>query len=98
MRVIFGEADHSAEELDITRSVRRGNLKLHFNRLTEQHELFDLEHDPGEQQDMAPHRNALANELLAELARFEETPRRDAPAVGLSTEEREALERLGYGN
>ncbi len=98
IRVLFGEADHTAEAFDITRSVRRGNVKLHFNRLTGRHELYDLEHDPGEQHDIAPQWKELAKELLAELSRFEDTQRLEAPVIDLSPEEREALERLGYGS
>ena len=77
---------------------RRGNVKLHLNRLTGRHELYDLEHDPGEQHDIAPRWMALAKELLAELSRFEDTQRLEAPVSDLSPEEREALERLGYGS
>ena len=98
IRVLFGEADHTAEAFDITRSVRRGKVKLHFNRLTGRHKLYDLEHDPGEQHDIAPRWVALAKELLAELSRFEDSQRLEAPVIDLSPEEREALERLGYGS
>jgi arylsulfatase A-like enzyme len=95
-RDIFGEADHGLAELDITRSVRRGRHKLHYNRLTEEFQLFDLVSDPREQHDVAGERKEVAQDLRATLREFSEQRTQAAPAAGLSSEERELLLSLGY--
>jgi arylsulfatase A-like enzyme len=95
-RIIFGEADHNNEELDITRLVRSRNFKLHFNRLTREVALYDLDRDPEERTDIASEHPSEAERLMSELRRFMEAEGIEAPSRVLSPEEIEKLRSLGY--
>jgi arylsulfatase A-like enzyme len=95
-RILFGEADHNNEELDITRSVRFQNYKLHYNRLTQTLALYDLEQDPEEQNDVQAGHPAETERLMSELRSFMEAEGVDAPTRVLSPEEIEKLRSLGY--
>ena len=97
-RYLFGEADHNNAEPDITRAVRHGRYKLHFNRLTGKRELFDLGEDPGERVDRAAAQPAVTAELGARLERFMRTRSEAAPPSRLTPEEIEKLKSLGYLN
>ena len=90
-RTIFSEAAAS----DVVLAARRGRFKLHYNRLTGEQELYDLELDPGEQTNLAerdPATSAQLRELL--LQRLGDGPRGEP--VELTTEEAERLQALGY--
>ncbi len=95
-RFLFGEADHNNVEHDMTRAVRRRDLKLHYNRVTRAHQLFDLGEDPQEHRDVSGERDGVAQEMLAELRRFMEVEGAKAPRRVLSPEEIEKLRSLGY--
>jgi arylsulfatase A-like enzyme len=95
-RVLFGEADHTNVELDITRAVRRGPHKLLFDRRTGALALFDLDADPAERLDVAPAQPGVAAELRAHLDRFLRLRPEATTPVELSPEERERLRSLGY--
>ena len=62
-RNLFGEADHNNEQDDITRMVRSGRYKLHYNRLTRASQVFDLSIDPGERTDLVAARPELTRGL-----------------------------------
>jgi arylsulfatase A-like enzyme len=95
-RFLFGEADHNNEELDITRSVRFQNFKLHYNRLTQVRALYDLQRDPGERTDVQSGHPAEAENLMSALRIFMEAEGIEAPTRVLSPEEVEKLRSLGY--
>jgi arylsulfatase A-like enzyme len=101
-RALFAEADHhnrveGQPMNDIKRSARIGDDKLHLDRHTGQVELFNLSHDPGEQEDLAaafpervaPLRAALDRFLAAAVAG-------ETSGAELSAEEVELLRSLGY--
>ena len=96
-RVLFGEADHNNVQPDVTRAVRRGPLKLIYDRRTDEHQLFDLAQDPGEAHDLArTARGDLARELLEPLRRFLLIRGETGTPLKLSSEELERLRALGY--
>lgn len=97
-RALFSEADHNDVEDDITRSVRYRSFKLHYNRLTRQYRLFDLEHDPGETIDVASEQANAVAALSERLSRFMAAARAplDVPQRALTREEIEKLRSLGY--
>jgi len=97
-RYLFGEADHNNAEPDVTRAVRHGAYKLHFNRLSGRRELFDLARDPGERTDLAAAQPAITAELAARLERFMQIRGEAAPPARLTPEEIEKLRSLGYLN
>ena len=94
-RYLFGEADHNNQENDMTRAVRHSRVKLHFNRLTKEYELFDLTEDAGEHLDIASQKEEEASRLLAELRLFMAAEEVEAPTRLLSPEEIEKLRSLG---
>jgi arylsulfatase A-like enzyme len=95
-RYLFSEADHNNVEHDITRSVRHRNFKLHFNRLSREYRLFDLDRDPAEERDLsASQANAVAA-LSQRLDAFMAMKGVEAPVRALSEEEIEKLRSLGY--
>jgi arylsulfatase A-like enzyme len=95
-RVLFGEADHGNAESDITRAVRRGRHKLHYNRLTRVSQLFDLETDPGEREDRVTKEPEVVAGLDQRLARFLTISPPAGKSAPLSPEEAERLRSLGY--
>ena len=100
-RHLFGEADHHNEVDDITRSVRQGRYALHYNRLTEQHQLYDLEQDPWERVDIAAEQQEIADRLRERLLRFmadaeQAALAEDRPLDPLTPEELQHLRELGY--
>ncbi len=95
-RYLFSEADHNNIEHDLTRAVRYGSFKLHFNRLSREYRLYDLSLDPGEREAVpAGHGNAMAA-LSKRLDAFMAIERTEAPARTLSEDEIEKLRSLGY--
>jgi arylsulfatase A-like enzyme len=95
-RHLFGEADHTNVELDITRAVRHGSHKLHFNRLTGEQALFDLAADPEERTDVAGAQPAVVADLRAHLDRFLKLRPEATTPVQLTPQEQERLRSLGY--
>lgn len=95
-RALFGEADNVNVENDITRAVRLGPHKLHFNRLTKARQLFDLERDPRERLDLSKDRFEVMRDLGARLARFLEIQGPVLNLAPLPPEEAERLKSLGY--
>jgi arylsulfatase A-like enzyme len=97
-RALFSEADHNDVEDDITRSVRYRGFKLHYNRLTREFRLFDLEHDPEERHDVASEQGAAVAALSERLTRFMAAARAplEVPQRTLTPDEVEKLRSLGY--
>jgi choline-sulfatase len=95
-RHLFGEADHNNAEPDITRAVRHGTRKLHFNRLTKELALYDLARDPGEKVDLAREQREVVADLRARLDRFLRVQPEATTPVNLTPEELERLRSLGY--
>ncbi len=95
-RYLFGEADHNNAEHDITRSVRRDRFKLHYNRMTKQATLYDLERDSDEQHDAAAEEPERTRRMLQQLVRIPDAPNRTELDRELSLDEIRHLESLGY--
>ena len=96
VRSIFGEADWRNEEDDITRSVRHGDFKLHYNRLTEKSELYDLSQDPGEGRDVQEKHPEVARFLLDRIDAFMRVNELGRDMPEMDPEEVERLKELGY--
>ncbi len=75
------------------RAVRRGGLKL-IDAPTP--ELYDLDHDPGELDNLAPARPADAGRLDAEIAAWATGAERPGSTVAVDAETSGALRALGY--
>src|SRR5207247_4474205 len=86
-RDLFGEADHENAQGDITRMVRSGRYKLHFNRMTRASQLFDLAADRGERTDLAAARPDVARRMLRTLDAFMATAVEGAGKSDLTPEE-----------
>ena len=95
-RNLFGEADHNNEQDDITRMVRSGRYKLHYNRLTRASQVFDLSIDPGERTDLVAARPELTRGLLQTLEAFKASAVEGTWRGEPSPEEIEKLRSLGY--
>jgi arylsulfatase A-like enzyme len=95
-RVLFGEADHINVQPDITRAVRRGNLKLVYDRLSDRRQLFDLSRDPGETADVQGAHTEPLKLLDEQLRRFLLIRGESAAPAKLSPAEIEKLRSLGY--
>jgi len=61
--------------------IRRGKWKLHQYFEDEALELYDLETDPGESTNLAESRQAIAEDLLAELRAWQEATKAAIPAA-----------------
>ena len=106
-RPLFGEADHNnwithdgerKNYADVTRMVRIGDDKLHFNTLTQRFELYDISEDPWEQEDLLQEASGKRVEALkAQLQRFMENEGSGKPLPPPSAEEEALLNQLGYG-
>jgi arylsulfatase A-like enzyme len=90
-RALFSEADAS----NVLLVARHGRYKLHYNRLTGEEELYDLELDPGEQTNLAERDPTTAGRLRGLLTNRLGDGRR-GEAVELTPEEAERLRALGY--
>ncbi len=95
-RLLFGEADHNGSEDDITRSVRQGRYKLHYNRIDKSMQLYDLESDPGENRDLRRALPEVAERLMRALRSFTAKSVQGPAIAELSSTEREQLRELGY--
>lgn len=97
-RAVFSEADRwmAMRPGDRRRLVRKGRYALHFDELSGRHELFDLELDPDELEDISAREPTLVQALRHELERFESGARELDTDLELSAEELAELQRLGY--
>jgi arylsulfatase len=95
-RVLYAEADHNNAEDDMFRMAREGRFKLIFDRLAGTSELFDLEADPAESDDLSARETARAEAMRAHLARFLTGEAIGADFGEPDPEVIEALQALGY--
>lgn len=95
-RLIFAEADHNNEENDIKRAIRNSRYKLHYDLLSKERALYDLESDPHERIDIAPREAPTIEKLLQALEKFMKGSRKSDRTATLSAENIEKLKRLGY--
>lgn len=95
-RFIFAEADHNNKQDGIKRTVRNNRYKLHYNRLSENYELYDLARDEKEQNDISDVRTDIVAKLAEKLKPFSENTRQGSRPVTLSQEEADKLKSLGY--
>jgi len=109
-RFLYGEADHNTwithngernNHIDVTRMVRMGDDKLHYNKVTKRYELYDISNDPFEQEDLLraePDETLLQRKefLKAQLGRFMANEGTGEPLPELPEEEKNLLDQLGY--
>ena len=95
-RFLFGEADHNNLQLDITRAVRHGADKLHFDRTTQRASLYDLNADPAELRDLAAQRPEVVRELRQHIDRFMRIQPLVGESISLTPAEIDKLRSLGY--
>jgi arylsulfatase A-like enzyme len=95
-RFLFGEADHNNQQLDITRAVRHGADKMHFDRATQRASLYDLDADPAELRDLAAQRPEVVRELRQHIDRFMRIQPLVGETITLTPAEIEKLRSLGY--
>ncbi len=104
-RLLFGEASGSMSWnlknpgiFPVYRSVRQGRFKLVYESKSDRYQLFDLEADPGEQDDLSesePERFAALKAVMDE--RYPDgTESAGGEAPELSPEDLERLRALGY--
>ena len=104
-RYLFGEADHNnwidtprgrEKHEDVAWMVRMEHDKLHYNEVLQRYELYDVEMDPFEANDLAaqePDRVDHLREVLQEYIRNEGTGNRIEPP---DEAEMQKLRELGY--
>ena len=96
---VASEAALDSSRLGATRAVRQGRYTLHLDAASGIHRLYDLERDPGELEDLAPHEPERAAHLLAMLDDFAAGARAQSEPRALrqlAPGEREELRQLGY--
>jgi arylsulfatase A-like enzyme len=80
---------------DIKRAVRHPRYKLHYDKLTKKAELYDLQDDPLETNDVASNHTVLVDSMFSQLKKFMGTSRK-TEVHPLSPEEVQRLKSLGY--
>ena len=100
-RLFFSEADHNNRVegefvYDIKKMVRQGDTKFLLDTHSLAVELYDLQQDAGERQDLAAKDPARAAALRAELERFLESAVVSEAIPPPTEEEQKKLEALGY--
>jgi arylsulfatase A-like enzyme len=103
-RYVFSEAnkptgsDQRKELIDNRRAVRHPRYKLHYDKLTKNTQLYDLQNDPMEKANVLSGHKQLASSMFEQLKVFMQV---DAAGTGeklppLSSEEVRKLKSLGY--
>jgi len=97
-RPVFSEADKWLNQApgNFRRMIRRGKYTLHYDKASGSRELYDVDADPYEHQDLAAKDPALAGALWKELEAFMSKDRQVDDSFQLSEEERQRLKDLGY--
>jgi arylsulfatase A-like enzyme len=88
--------DPENEKYDTKRAIRLPRYKLHYDRLTEKKELYDLLSDPHEKMDVSSQHVALMNSMSSELRAFMET---ETAGQSITAPTQDAIDRfrsLGY--
>jgi len=76
--------------------IRFKKYKLHYNRLTQEKELYDLETDPMEKNDLTDQHRTLVDTLLSKLEEFSREKGEGTDIDFLTAEEISNLKKLGY--
>jgi arylsulfatase A-like enzyme len=95
-RFAFGEADHKNEMHDVKRMVQVGGAKLIFDRIERRIELYDLESDPAELDELSSRDAETAGTLMEVLEGYIHTERAGVSVPPLSKEQEDNLRALGY--
>ena len=95
-RLLYAEADHNNVRHDIKRAVRHTRFKMHYNRMTDEWALYDLENDPGETRDVFVRETEISDVLSTQLKRFMTGVVAREPIEPLSPEDIQKLKSLGY--
>jgi arylsulfatase A-like enzyme len=101
-RVFYAEADHNNKVegefvYDIKKMVRRGSTKFLLDTHTQAVELYDLDGDPEERDDLSGQRPERVQELRALLEEYLRGTVESEQAAPPSEEDKRKLEALGYG-
>ncbi len=81
---------------DIKRAVRHPRYKLHYNKLTKEKRLFDLQNDPKEKIDIVSKHTPLVDSMFAQLKSFMGISKAGSSLPPLTPEEINKLKSLGY--
>lgn len=101
-RYLFAEAD-IADNLefepgtfDVKKAIRDGRYKLHYDTVTEDRELYDLDLDPGENNDLADAEVQIGDRLMERLDQFLSAPATSQSVAPLTAEQIRNLKSVGY--
>ncbi len=102
LRYLFSEADHNnlvngQTRNNFKKSVRLENWVLHYNLVTGTKELYDLEKDAFERNDLAAQEPERVQQLFEKLEAYMQREGSAKDIGEVSAEEQEKLEALGYG-
>jgi len=84
------------EEHDSKRAVRYRRYKLHYDRLTHETALFDLQNDWGEKNDISSKHGPLVKSMMKQMDGYLKVNTVGDELPPLPAEEIEKLESLGY--
>ena len=88
--------DEHSPKHDIKRAVRHPRYKMHYDRLSEQTHLYDLEKDRREKNDISSKHPRLVDAMFSQLKDFMAVNKTGRSLGPLSQEEIERLKSLGY--
>jgi len=95
-RYIFAGADHNNKVYDTKQAVRHPRYKLHYDKLTKNQQLYDLQLDPGEKTDIASVSSELVDSMMAQLNNYMSITNKGRKLDSLSEEQIQKLKSLGY--
>lgn len=100
-RLLFAEADHNnlvdgVERPNIRRMLRKGEHKLIYDTVTGRKELYNLERDPLELDDLSSQEPELLASLFQELEEFRKGETQGRDVGPLSEEDEDVMGALGY--
>ena len=88
--------DQRSKYHDTKRAVRHPRYKLHYDRLTKQAQLYDLQYDQKEKTNVASSHGPLVSSMLSQLKIYTNVNEVGVPLEPLSPEELQTLKSLGY--
>jgi len=97
--IVLGSESVLAEKVAFKHALIDGRYKLIKDFREQSYELYDLERDPGERENLASSRPELLQEMLAALSRTQDVEAESAAGdedAALDPEEAERLRKLGY--
>lgn len=95
-RSILAEADHNDDVYDTKSAVRRGRYKLLHDQQTQATQLYDIQTDPGEKNDISSNHPQVVKSMLSWLEEFRDIETERTVGPPLSPKDVEKLEALGY--